>query len=404
VSEALNELIGKASGDFAPANSDEALALLFAERHADGLRYVAAWGRWLWYDGTRWAFDDTRKVGGLARELCREIARGLPKQSKANSIASAKASRAVINLAAEDRRFAATVDQWDADPWLLNTPAGTIDLQTGQLREHRPTDYITKTTSVSRDHTGKAPNWDKFLARAMGDDLALRAFLARMCGYALTASTSEHALFFLYGTGANGKSVFISALTRMMGDYHRTAPMETFTASKNARHPTELAGLRGARLVTSVEAEDGDRWAEAKIKVLTGGDVISARFMRQDFFEFKPQFKLVIAGNHKPALRSVDEAIRRRLHLIPFSVTIPPEERDKDLGEKLKKELPAILAWAIDGCREWQKLGLTPPNVVSEATNEYLAEQDAIGRWIEDRCVVRPKSLSGIMLFFYRAF
>ena len=163
--------------------------------------------------------------------------------------------------------------------------------------------------------------------------------MQRVFGYALSGDTSAHALFFLFGTGANGKSVTIDTVAGILNDYHRTAAIETFTASSVERHPTDLAGLRGARLVTAVETEEGRRWAESRIKTLTGGDKIAARFMRQDYFEFSPQFKLVIAGNHKPGLRSVDEAIRRRFHLIPFTVTIPPASRDPQLREKLKAEL-----------------------------------------------------------------
>jgi putative DNA primase/helicase len=187
------------------------------------------------------------------------------------------------------------------------------------------------------------------------------AYLQRAVGYALTGLTQEHALFFAYGTGANGKSVLLSTAAGLLGDYHKTAPIETFTASNSDRHPTDLASLRGARLVTATETEEGRRWAEARIKQLTGGDTISARFMRQDFFEFAPSFKLFIAGNHKPSLRSVDEAIRRRFHLVPFAVTIPSEERDSDLAEKLKDEWPGILAWLIEGCLEWQTEGLRRP-------------------------------------------
>jgi putative DNA primase/helicase len=194
----------------------------------------------------------------------------------------------------------------------------------------------------------------------------------------------EHALFFLYGTGANGKSTFLNALTSAFGDYHKISPIETFTASNSDRHPTELAGLRGARLVTSVETEEGRRWAESKIKSLTGGDRITARFMRQDYFEFTPIFKLVVAGNHKPGLRNVDEAIRRRFQLLPFTVTIPVHERDETLGEKLRAELPGILSWAIQGCLDWQANGLSPPPIVRDATAAYLEAEDALAAWIED--------------------
>jgi putative DNA primase/helicase len=208
----------------------------------------------------------------------------------------------------------------------------------------------------------------------------------RVAGYGLTGVTREHALFFGYGTGANGKSVLVNTLAGILGEYYKAAPIETFTASNTDRHPTELAGLRGARLVTAVETEEGRRWAESRIKTLTGGDKVSARFMRQDFFEYVPQFKLLIAGNHKPGLRSVDEAIRRRFHLIPFAVTIPPGERDETLTERLRKEWPGVLAWMIDGCAEWLEQGLSPPEAVASATAVYLEAQDATAAWIEETC------------------
>ena len=206
-----------------------------------------------------------------------------------------------------------------------------------------------------------------------------------MCGYILTGVTQEEAMFFAYGTGANGKSKFLQAIAGVLGDYAKVAPIETFIDSKNQNHPTDLAGLQGARLVTASETEQGRRWAESKVKSLTGGDKIAARFMRQDFFEFVPQFKLLVAGNHKPGLRTVDEAMRRRFNLLPFTVTIPPAERDGELGEKLKAEWPGILRWAIEGCLEWQRKGLNPPAAVTAATEEYFEQEDALARWIGER-------------------
>jgi putative DNA primase/helicase len=191
-----------------------------------------------------------------------------------------------------------------------------------------------------------------------------------------------------YGTGRNGKSTFLSTLAAIWNDYAKNAPTEMFLASQIERHPTDLAMLRGARLVTASETEDGKRWAESRIKTLTGGDRISARYMRQDFFEYTPQFKLVIAGNHKPSLRGVDEAMRRRFHLVPFSVVIPKEEEDKRLSEKLRPEWSAILRWAVAGCLAWQKEGLNPPPAVTEATSEYMENEDTLGRWLTERCVI----------------
>jgi putative DNA primase/helicase len=370
--------------DSAPQFSDEALALRFADQHAEHLRYVAAWGRWLQWDGKRWCFDDTLAALDLARKICRDAAEECEKENMAKTVASAKTIAAVVSLAKADRRLAATIEQWDADPWALNSAGGVIDLKTGNRRVHRPTDYMTRITAVSPNED--CPLWHSFLDRITAGNKELQSFLQRVAGYSLTGSTREHALFFLYGVGANGKSVFVSTVSGVLGDYQRTAPIETFTASHGDRHPTELAGLRGARLVTATETEEGRRWAEAKIKQLTGGDTVSARFMRQDFFEFTPQFKLMVAGNHKPGLRSVDEAIRRRFNLIPFTVTIPPAERDPDLSETLKAEWPGILRWMIEGCLEWQRMGLVPPEVVTVATAAYLEAEDAIAAWLDDCC------------------
>jgi putative DNA primase/helicase len=382
-----------------PAFSDDALAQRFADRHAAELRFVAAWGQWFRDDGKRWRQDDTLHAFDLARRICRDAsAECNGKEGVKVALASAKTVAAVERLARSDRRIAATIDQWDADPWLLNTPSGVIDLRTGTMRARRDDDYMTKLTAVGPG--GDCPLFLGFLARITGADPELIAYLKRVLGYAFTGSPRDHALFFGYGTGANGKSVLLSTVAGLLGDYHKTAPIETFTASNVDRHPTDLAMLRGARLVTATETEEGRQWAESRIKSLTGGDRVSARFMRQDFFEFTPQFKLFIAGNHRPGLRSVDEAIRRRFHLIPFAVTIPTEERDSELTEKLKAEWPGILAWIIKGCLEWQSEGLAAPKAVTAATAEYLNSEDAIAAWIDERCERDPSAWAGASPLF----
>jgi putative DNA primase/helicase len=359
---------------------EDRVALDFSALYVDRLRYVAAWNKWLEWDGTRWRFEDTLRAFDLARVLCRDALD-----------ADNKTVAAVIALARADRRQAATVAQWDADPWLLGTPGGTVDLRTGALMPARQEDYITKITSVTPANEPPAEScqlWLEFLQRVTRGNQELQDFLQRTCGYCLTGLTTEESLFFLYGLGANGKSVYLRALAGVFGDYHKTASMDTFTVTMGERHPTDLAMLRGARLVTAIETEEGKRWDESKLKALTGGDPISARFMRQDFFEYVPQFKLKIAGNHKPVFRNVDEAIRRRVKLTPFTVTIPAPQRDKKLSEKLKAEWPGILRWMIDGCLAWQKDGLKPPDVVKEATESYMAGQDDLQRFIDDACVV----------------
>jgi putative DNA primase/helicase len=379
--------------DGAPENSEEYLALRFARGQRDAVRYVHVWGRWYRLVGHRWRADDTLATFEDVRELCRRAASGETAPRDADALASARTARAVELLARSDRRLAATVDQWDADPFLLNTPGGVFDLKPENwgLRPQRPADYLTKSTAVAPLAVAPArgatacPLWMAFLTRVTGGDEELIRFLQRVAGYFLTGDTSAHALFFAYGTGANGKSVFVNTLSAILGDYAKATPMETFMASRDDRHPTELANLRAARLVTSVETEEGRRWAESRIKQLTGGDKISARFMRQDFFEFQPQFKLLIAGNHKPALRGVDEAIRRRFHLLPFTVTIPKDERDPSLTERLRAEWPAILAWAITGLQDFFETGLAPPSAVLAATDEYLDGEDAFSLWREER-------------------
>jgi putative DNA primase/helicase len=397
----LRKLFDAGGSAYPPKYSDEALALRFAERHGASVRFVAAMGRWFIFDGTRWQMDQTLHVQDLVRHLCREeAAECKPKKKMAHSLASASTASAVERLVRADRRIAATTEQWDADQWVLNTPAGVVDLRTGIISPHRADQFITKITGTATDASCPIPKWLAFLERVCGGDVELIAFLQRMAGYCLTGSTAEHALFFLFGTGANGKSTFLNALIGCLGDYHKTSPIETFTATNADRHPTDLAGLRGARLVTAVETEEGRRWAESKIKSLTGGDRISARFMRQDFFEFTPTFKLVVAGNHKPGLRSVDEAIRRRFHLVPFTVTIPPEERDESLGEQLKAEWPGILAWMIEGCLEWQRQGLAPPSIVRDATEAYLEGEDALAAWIEDECHSDPEAFELVKVLY----
>jgi putative DNA primase/helicase len=368
-----------------PAFTDDALALRFAEAHGQHLRYVAAWDQWLEWDGSRWNRDETYKTLNHSRRLCREASAECNEPGPAVQIARIRTIKAVIDLARADRQIASTAHQWDADPWVLNTPGGAVDLGTGQIRPARQEDYATKCTAVAPSEA-EPRTFLAFLERVTGGDCELQGFLRRLLGYALTGVTREHALAFFYGTGGNGKSVLLNTVSGILGDYATTAPIDLFMASHSEQHPTGLAGLRGARLVTAIETDEGRRWAESKIKTLTGGDKIAARFMRQDFFEFVPQFKLVIAGNHKPGLRSVDEAIRRRMHLVPFDVTIPAEERDGRLPEKLQAEWPAILGWMIQGCLEWQREGLAAPEAVRAATEAYLDSEDSMAIWIGECC------------------
>jgi putative DNA primase/helicase len=369
--------------------TEDSAALEFARRHHDHLRFDHTRGKWFCWTGTHWKCETTKLAFSWARDLARELAKN--KSGKAKYIMSKVAfAGSVEKFAQADRAFAVTSEIWDSDPWLLNTPGGIVDLRTGETRLARPEDYCTKITAVPPG--GDCLLWMSFLQRITGENEELIEFLQRMLGYALTGVTQEHAMFFAHGRGANGKSVLLNTVAGILADYHTTAPIETFTAGNGNRHPTELAGLCGARLVTSIETEEGKPWAEAKIKALTGGDPIAARFMNRDFFTFMPNFKLIVAGNHKPSLRTVDEAIRRRMNMIPFSVVIPPEDRDPELTEKLKDEWPGILTWMIDGCGNWQDMGLRPPKVVQDYTAEYFENEDAVKTWIEECCELDPQS------------
>lgn len=368
--------------------TEDGLSAAFTRHYGENWRYCALWGKWLVWTGVRWNADQVLFVSHLARGICRTASLKADSSRLKGKLASSATISAVEKIARSDPKHASTAEEWDADTWALNTPGGVIDLRTGQLREHRRDDRMTKVTTATPQ--GDSPTWRAFLNDVTGGDPELIAYLQLMVGYCLTGSTSEHALFFLYGTGANGKSVFVNVITTILGDYAANAPMDTFMESRNDRHPTDLAGLRGARFVSSIETEQGRRWNESKVKAITGGDKVSARFMRQDFFEYVPQFKLVIAGNHKPSIRNVDEAMKRRLHLIPFTVTIPTERRDGKLTEKLLKERDGILAWAVEGCLRWQKQGLKAPAIVVSATEEYFEGEDALGQWIDERCEQHP--------------
>ncbi len=369
-----------------PVLSEDEVARMFEDRFNGRLLYDHDAGRWLEWDSTRWRPDRIDRALHYARELARELS--ADKSSKTR-LAGGKTSFAagVERFARATPAFARTSDEWDRDPLLLGTPAGTVDLRTGELRKASPEDRITRLTAVAPSERAECPAWRKFLYETTAGNAELIAFLQAWAGYCATGETSEHALVFVHGGGGNGKSVFLNAVAEIMGDYAVTAAMDTFEASKSGRHPTDLAMLRGARLVTASETEEGRAWAEARIKAITGGDPITARFMRQDYFTYKPQFKLTIVGNHMPVLHNVDEAARRRFNIVPF--LCKPEHPDPKLPEKLREEYPAILRWIIDGCLLWREHRLPRPKIVTDATAEYFAEQDLFQQWLDACCEVR---------------
>jgi putative DNA primase/helicase len=388
------------------AMSEDALAQAFADEHAGAWRYVKVWNQWFQWRGDGWYRDDIARIDRLAVELTRQAiywpeAQQLTPDGK-RKVNSRRTAGAVRDIAQSDPRIAATVDQWDTDPWLLGVPGGMVDLRTGALKPADPMAYITKRTAVA-PMPGPAPIWQQFLETVTEGNEELISFLQRFAGYALTGESREQCLAFLYGTGQNGKGVFISTLARVLGDYAVAADADVFMESDQQRHPTEMARLRGARLVTVDETDSSKRWNEKRIKRITGGGKIEARFMGKDHFEYLPQFKLLIAGNHKPQLRGVGKAIQRRIRMIPFVVTIPDDRRDDQLVEKLAAEYPQILQWALDGCAAWAAGGLAAPPEVVEATASYIEGEDIIGEWIEERTEQRGEVERPVAYSNYRA-
>lgn len=377
----------------APLGSDQWLAAQVVSLHTHEIRYVPSRGQWLVWDGSRWVPDAVLLADDIIKtELRRigdEIARhgATAKEKKENlvlatSICSAYRVSAVRQLVQMDRAIALNPEVLDYDPWVLCTPAGIVDLKTGNITPPNPDKLCTRSTLVAPDYHTTPKEWLRFLAEATGGDEELQEYLQRLAGYALTGSTREQHFTFIHGAGGNGKGTYLHAIEEILNDYYKQADMRTFTANKHEEHSTELAGLAGARLVTASEIEAGKRWNEQRVTMLTGGDRIRARFMRQDHFTFLPQFKLVFTGNHTPEIRNITPALRRRTHLVPF--TRVPAVVDGDLGEKLRGEYPAILAWMLRGCLAWQEEGLNPPKVVRDSTQEYFAEEDAIGKWQEE--------------------
>lgn len=398
--------------------SDIANAERIVAWHGADLRHCHAWGKWLAWDGRRWLVDDTggatRRAVETTRRLLAEAleehdraARALaadPEDERAKAKLSAAKKRVAWAISSQNARRLSSMlsvassseevviqhDRLDADPWLLNVANGTIDLRLGELRPHAREDLITKIAPVAFEPGASCPTWEAFIRTAMGDREELISFLARVVGYALTGSTREHVLGFFFGGGRNGKSTFLGTLHHLLGDYATPASRGLLFRSNHQRHPTELAALCGARFVTCSEIEQGRAFDEALLKDLTGGDPITARHMQEDFWKFTPTHKLFLAGNHKPTVRGDDEGIWRRMRLVPFTVTIPPEQVDRTLPERLREELPGILAWAVRGCLEWQAKGLGEPKEVLEATAEYREESDPIGEFLSLRCILDP--------------
>lgn len=375
-----------------PKFSEIALARSWSESAGKNWRYVSAWNTWMQWDGSRWIIDCRNSITNITADNMVAASNWVSAQSltigQRRSICSKKNIANVLSVAGADPRHATVPDDWDKDPFLLGTPDGVVDLKTGEMRKATPNDCITKNTAVSPKR-GDHPVWDKLvLDRCTKGDPEMRKYYQRWAGYMLTGDCREEAFLFLHGAGGSGKSKFVDCLGDLMGDYCVTAKVEMLMESKVERHTEEIACLAGARLVRTSEPEEGSRWNEALLKLLTGRDTVSARRLYEKQFTFRPQFKLVMSGNFRPALKSTGEEIRRRMHFVEFPDSIPEKDRIKDLSDKLRAEWPAILQWMIDGCLEWQKHGLMRPDAVVESTEDYLSDEDSLGQWIDDCCIV----------------
>jgi P4 family phage/plasmid primase-like protien len=383
--------------------TDTANAERFARRFKGEVIYVPRFG-WLAWDGRRYRMDHagfTLELGKKVPEIITEEAKlalseGRVKDGKALfSWAVQSLSRGKIDsLLALARSIPGIVvehDKLDRDGLLFNCLSGTVDLRTGNLKPHDKADLITKLAPVEYDPNMATPVFDGFLEQVLPSE-ALRRFVQRLFGLYLSSSVAEQILVVFYGAGANGKSTLINLMMEVLGigedGYGYPAPHDFLMLKSGDSHPTEKAALFGKRLVAAIETERGMRLAESFVKQLTGSDPVTARFMRQDFFTFMPTHKVLLAANHKPVINGTDHAIWRRIKLVPFEVVIPNKAQDKQLPEKLKEELPGILAWAVRGGLAWQKEGLGEPDAVTSATQEYRDDQDHLGDFIAEECYV----------------
>jgi putative DNA primase/helicase len=408
-------------------NTDLGNARRLIQRHRADLRYVHPWKTWFVWDGSRWAEDQTgeavRRVKDTQAALFRSATErwqelrdddSAQAQAERKQIAALLAhllhwedARAIgrsLELARSEPGIPLLPADLDREPFLLNVQNGTLDLRTGQLRPHRREDRLSKMAAVEFHQEAACPLWLGCVRRWMDGNEDLVRYLQRVVGYGLTGDVSEQCLWFFHGGGENGKSTFLGTIIAMLGDYAMQAVSDLLMVKHHEAHPTERADLFGKRLVATIETEEGKRMAEALMKQLTGGDPIRARKMRQDFFQFEPTHKIILAANHKPAVRDTGRAAWRRIKLVPFTVTITDAEKDKSLPAKLRCELPGILAWALAGCLDWQEDGLGEPEEVRAATAAYRAEQDTVQAFLDGGCRMHPeaKCQAGALLEAYQ--
>jgi len=380
--------------------TDSTNAYRLLNEHGKGIRFIAPWKKWLIWDDKRWKLDEgylihdrgLKMIRGIYSELLKtsDYRERLEIEKHAMQSESARRRKALIEVASWIPELNVDTESLDSNPWLFNVQNGTIDLRTGEIREHKPEDLLTKIANLEYDKDADCPVWKKFIAEIMNYDVALIKYIQTAAGWAITGDNSEQSMFILFGSGANGKSTFLNTLMNLLGDYAIATATETFMKRSNDQISNDIARLRGTRFVTTTEVEQSRRLSEPLIKQITGNDRMTARFLYGEFFSFVPTFTIWMATNHKPVIKGTDHGIWRRIKLIPFITRIEEENQDKHLEQKLMWEAPGILNWLIEGTLRWRNEGLKTPHIISSATDEYREEMDVIGIFIKERCLAKP--------------
>lgn len=374
----------------------------FVLRNNLNVRHCHKFGKWFIWDGTRWHLDETGRIMGLAKETARDIIQEAylitNDEKKRNAllkhaIASQNKGRIDAMLSLARNEVAITPPELDTNRSILNFPNGTLDLKTYEFRDPKREDYCTKITGTNYDKHAECPVWLKFLKEIMDEKQDLIDFIQRAFGYSLTGHVGERVILLCYGTGANGKSTLLNTFRKVLGDYAQSANSDTLCFSHQIRVRNDIASLRGARYVSMLEIGKERRLDEANLKALTGNDPITARFLHQEHFTYLPEFKIWLAFNHKPVVTDSTQSIWDRIKMIPFIVTIPPENRDPKLQDQLDQELPGIMNWAIEGLKKYDEMGLAEPDIVKVATKEYQTEQDTFGPFLDECCIVKPDTV-----------
>ncbi|UQU67343.1 phage/plasmid primase, P4 family [Couchioplanes caeruleus] len=376
--------------------TEDGLARALVAHHGHELRYCPQRGAWLLWSGHRWVWDDAERHREFVRGLARQLpAAGGWRRFRSQALSAGGVS-GVVRLARSDPAVTVSLTALDARPYELNTPAGVVDLRTGEVRGADPELLHTRSTAVAPDFERPSDVFDTFLHDTFGDDAELAGYVQRLIGVSAIGCVLEQLLPFAVGPGANGKSTLLEAAMHALGrgddGYARAGSSEMLMVRKHAEHPAELAQLSGARLVVCAELDEGQRFAEARVKQLTGRDSLSARFMRRDWFTFEPSHTLWLLGNHLPAARAGGPAFWRRIRVLPFNRVVPPQRQDKKLGERLAQDAPAVLAWIIAGAAAYHQGGLREPASVSSATEAYARDQDTVGRFVDEQCHRQPGS------------